>query len=75
MVEAESAWSLSHVLAYRPIEKRRIPNAKVIEDDTVPQPDLVRFLKESYYEGADIYGFYLGRNAWGVSERPRSDFR
>jgi len=54
MTDAEFACSLSHIDVYCRIVSEGLPYALMLADDHVPQPDLIRFLKERRYEDADI---------------------
>ncbi len=52
--DAEFACALSHIEIYRRIVSRNIDYALVLEDDAVPQPDLVRYLAGKHYHGASL---------------------
>ena len=46
LTDAEFACALSHISVYRRIVSEGIDHALVLEDDVIPQPDLVRYLAE-----------------------------
>ena len=54
LTDAEFACALSHINVYRRIVADEIPYALVLEDDAVPQPDLVPYLAGRHYESAAL---------------------
>ncbi len=54
LTDAEFACALSHIDVYRRIVSRNIDHALVLEDDAIPQPDLVPYLAGKHYEGASL---------------------
>jgi len=54
LTDAEFACALSHISVYRRIVSGNIDHAPVLEDDTVPQPDLVRYLAGRHYGDAAL---------------------
>ena len=52
--DVEFACALSHINIYRRIVSENIDYALVMEDDAVPQPDLVGYLAGKHYEGASL---------------------
>ena len=54
LTDAEFACALSHISVYRRIVSEGIDHALVLEDDVIPQPDLVGYLAEKRYGGASL---------------------
>ncbi len=54
LTDAEFACALSHIDVYRRIVSENIDHALVLEDDVIPQPDLVRYLAGRHYEDASL---------------------
>lgn len=61
LTDTEFGCALSHIKAYRHIVVNDIPYAMVLEDDAIPHPKLVEYLKGRYFEGLDLISLYYSR--------------
>ena len=71
LTDAEFACALSHINVYGRIVQENIAYALVLEDDAIPYPDLVRYLKDEMFWPLDItqLHFNVARvNRWGSRE-------
>ena len=60
MVDTEFACALSHLAAYQKVVERGVSYALILEDDALPQRDLVEYLAGRYFEDAAITSLYYG---------------
>jgi len=61
LTDTEFGCALSHLKAYRHIVVNDIPYAMILEDDAIPHPKLVEYLKGRYFEGSDLISLYYSR--------------
>ena len=58
--DAEFACALSHIRACRLVVDRDLPHALILEDDAIPQPDLVPYLAGEFYADTELTSLYCG---------------
>lgn len=58
--DAEFACALSHIRACRLVVDRDLRHALILEDDAIPQPDLVSYLAGKFYADAGLASLYCG---------------